>query len=317
MCAAVGHHGAMDGWPAERRFDSWRDLSSALIAADVAGWIFRGQPSAALPLTTKLERDLAAIDRSWWSDMENSLLAHFQDRARAHLPDVPAAADLLGWWSLMQHYGAPTRLLDWTASPFVALYFALAQPHDDEEVALWCFAAAPLRNSFGRTSPSGVDHLGTKHVTTVKNGEVVEDGYPYSGIDWHEVENEQLRRVVRDEVGLPYPVMPARLDARMLAQQTVLTCDGALNGGIPFPLALREYRDPAGGTVGWPRLLKKVRLSVSMRKSGLVSLLSMGITADSLFPGLDGIGEATALRARADLPATMRDVLEGRGPWTR
>jgi len=43
------------------------------------------------------------------------------------------------WIFLMQHYRAPTRLLDWSESPLVALYFALVDKlQEDSDGALWC-----------------------------------------------------------------------------------------------------------------------------------------------------------------------------------
>jgi len=54
-------------------------------------------------------------------------LAEFQAKAPLHVAsrDLPQINERLAWLALMQHYGVPTRLLDFTYSPYVALYFAL------------------------------------------------------------------------------------------------------------------------------------------------------------------------------------------------
>ena len=45
---------------------------------------------------------------------------------------VPQADDLLGWLCVMQHYRAPTRLLDWSENLLVALYFAVSADLDQD-----------------------------------------------------------------------------------------------------------------------------------------------------------------------------------------
>jgi hypothetical protein len=44
--------------------------------------------------------------------------------------------DFMGWFSVMQHFSAPTRQLDWTMSPWVALYFACCE-RDDNDGVIW------------------------------------------------------------------------------------------------------------------------------------------------------------------------------------
>ncbi len=55
------------------------------------------------------------------------------------------------WLFLMQHYGVPTRLLDWSESPLVALFFAL-NGQDDSEGALWVLLPTEL-NKFSNYRP--------------------------------------------------------------------------------------------------------------------------------------------------------------------
>jgi hypothetical protein len=53
------------------------------------------------------------------------LLFRFQQQAHQFIRHVPPVDDKASWSALMQHYGVPTCLLDWTRSPYVALYFAV------------------------------------------------------------------------------------------------------------------------------------------------------------------------------------------------
>ena len=72
---------------------------------------------------------------------ESALLARFKQNASLLLPAV-ARSDW-EWLAIMQHYQAPTRLLDWSESPLVALYFAVT-PHTATDGALWVLDPARL-----------------------------------------------------------------------------------------------------------------------------------------------------------------------------
>ena len=66
---------------------------------------------------------------------ELSLVLHFRSLSPSLLPREPL--DDWEWYYLMQHYGIPTRLLDWTESPLAALYFALEENAIKRSPCVW------------------------------------------------------------------------------------------------------------------------------------------------------------------------------------
>lgn len=63
--------------------------------------------------------------------------------AHLYLNHTPKEDDALSWLAIMQHYGAPTRLLDFTFSPYVAAYFALNG--DSGDAAIYSLKHSVLR----------------------------------------------------------------------------------------------------------------------------------------------------------------------------
>ena len=119
-------------------------------------WLFRGMPRN-FPLQTSLERALidADIGLEEAPQIERKLLKEFKRRAHFYVDPLPAQGDVLGWLALMQHYGAPTRLLDWTYSFFVAAFFALGDAVSNpvtkrEPAVVWALFRAMRSNLVNR-----------------------------------------------------------------------------------------------------------------------------------------------------------------------
>jgi hypothetical protein len=110
-------------------------------------WVFRGHKSTNYRLESTVER--VATKKAEWASIELKVLEEFRSLARMHLSqaDIPEPEDKLSWLALMQHYGVPTRLLDFTLSPYVALYFALINRTPEELGApaeVWAIDAGAL-----------------------------------------------------------------------------------------------------------------------------------------------------------------------------
>jgi FRG domain len=120
------------------RVDSWED--AVVLGKGLAGHVFRGQSDAKWSLSTTIER---AARRYGFPDgalrnREIVLLNNFQRRAHQYVDDPPSFDDRLEWLALMQHHGAPTRLLDFSHSFYVAAFFAMESAEQD--AAIWALS---------------------------------------------------------------------------------------------------------------------------------------------------------------------------------
>jgi FRG domain len=129
-------------------WDDFRSLVDPMIDHRPSddGMLFRGQSVASWPLKHSLSRSLPpTIDEEAAIFIEQQALKRFQVQAHLLLDTgfIPEKKDLPSWWALMQHHHAPTRFLDWTKSPYVALYFAVIDNLSEAGV-IWFFHSGVL-----------------------------------------------------------------------------------------------------------------------------------------------------------------------------
>ena len=275
----VGEHIAMDSISGvkipELEITSWNHLVKVADRLNVGNGLvypygFRGQEDISWGLTPTLHRAVTKGDARVplpASDellrIESALTYRFRPIAATHLPPAVVAATKgeIGWWLLMRHYGAPARLLDWTASFYVALYFAVAR-FPDRDAALY------------------IVHINTlNEAMKLTHGDAAE--FPRGA-------SASKREFQRDDAPHVLNVMvpeKAMLD-RMVAQQALFMVGRNVSTEFEAVLAheLPEVTNPPQQT------LLKLRIKAGEKPIIMRHLRAMNLTAGSLFPGLDGIG---------------------------
>lgn len=114
--------------PIKKLGDYLKYISNELIGKE---WIFRGHEDARFSLKPSIAR--IKPREGTIQNMERKILIEFQ-RRHLKLPN-----DEWGLLAFAQHHGLPTRLLDWTQNPLVAMFFAVDKPSKYKTSAVWAY----------------------------------------------------------------------------------------------------------------------------------------------------------------------------------
>jgi hypothetical protein len=118
--------------------DDWETAVSVLKIINMKNlvWVFRGQSNSDWDLKTKFEREGEQndLDPYFYGACESNVITEFKRRAGQYIQNLPAPNDIHDWLSIIQHYGGPTRLLDFTYSFYIATFFAVQHTHSNSAV---------------------------------------------------------------------------------------------------------------------------------------------------------------------------------------
>lgn len=251
------------------------------------GWLFRGHCSANWQLRSTLERQNPPGDNP--VETEVDLFREFQRTAHhyvdaAQIPTTPG-----DWLALMHHVGAPTRLVEFTASPFVAAFFAFEEipPDDSTHCAVIAIRPEWCQEQIGRTAfdKGGlfgfrIDVIKTA-VLGMKSGgwESAPKEFAAGSLMAAHIEHHAL-----EDVGDVLAVFePNRVSERMAVQQSAFLWPGRVDK--PIGAILDELGDLREGVCEFV-------MPISQRPRAIEQLRRMNITRASLFRGVDGFARS-------------------------
>lgn len=260
------------------------------------GWVFRGQMNAVWDIASSLEREVRRLKNTSPQEFEGHTLQ--QIKLAASYPEClqMAGSDDFSWLSFLQHHGCKTRLVDFTESFYVALYFALrdlpAECEDgaEQDAAIWAIKKTRL--------DIGVSSLAENR-------------------DWDGNAEELARKFINNALELHWrydeaeePALavvackPAKPNQRLIAQQGLflapLNLKHSFITNLSRGLGLEENRVVPGKVqtvddlkVAEPDLrVLKIVIPASEHRRLLFHLKRMNITEATLFPGLDGFARS-------------------------
>lgn len=238
----------------ERSISSVADFLTAIRADRSArpGTIwFRGHSDATWNL-------LPGFMRSTSDTSETTLLNRFRQSAAMLAERRPMTS--FDWTFLMQHYGVPTRLLDWSESPLISMYFAVEDWADkpNTDAALWCLWPTLLNQN-----ANIVDKVEGQYIPSFEDDEL--QGYTV----------DSLRQNTRLEL-FPVATIATRNNARIQAQMGTFT--------------IHHNKKIAIEEVGDHSHVAKYIIPYANKEALAEELKLLGMTQFSLFPELASVG---------------------------
>jgi hypothetical protein len=284
----------------EMRASSLKEVRSAFDKLQAPHWVFRGQSDSQWELLSSIER--AVGTRLHICEAEARLLSQFKSRAHLLTSNLPVENDDLEWLALMQHHGCPTRLLDFTASPYVALYFALESINTADTCAIWAINRRAC-------DERAIDRI--KILQEWSNGPLLnKDDLLHPDLASRLSSAGVFQRaVLSNQAPFICSAKPTRQNERLASQQGLFLCPGDL-GLFDFPSNLMQQismgKFPEHFWPAWnPAQIVKVVIPNKNKVELLGELHRMNIDRSTLFPGLDGYAQSLAVSLRFDNRSTI------------
>ncbi|MCA3142008.1 MAG: FRG domain-containing protein [Rhodocyclaceae bacterium] len=238
-------------------------------------WAFRGHSDSTWKIQSTASRYFfhhqVNIRRKWIPSRELEAIRRFQRTAHHFLQHLPEESDYFSWLSVMRHYGAPTRLIDFTYSPISALFFAYSDAYRSFKNKA-CIHAVHIESVVKKTCS----------VMNKERIDELESGDFFSG---------QNGCALPDCVGL----FDGRWNTpRQSAQQGLFMVTSGIDTNVHEFLQKCPTPDDRGLTAPW--LIFQFPGTQKIHKEAVEYLLSASQTHEALYPGIEGLSQSLAMK---------------------
>jgi hypothetical protein len=237
---------------------------------------FRGQANADWGLKSTLER---VIGKRWSAEnarrFESYSLQLFQSKYHIYSGSEHTPASKLSWLSVMQHYGVPTRLIDFTTSPYIALYFALEtyDPLSQNDFAVYAIDYTAVMEA----SIQHIKRVDSKFSETRTSMNGKQDSIFDDVVD-------------RYSYDIAWITEPRELNARIDRQSGTFLVSGNLEKTIESIVNLPLYETAT---------VLKFRVPASLYEGVYVALRKMSINSKSIYGDLGGLAKSIRMELQS------------------
>lgn len=265
-------------------------------------FVFRGQANADWELVTSLERAYQRSGTEVYS-LENTeywMIHDFSKKYHLYSNNSPRVTNKFEWMALMQHFGGATRLLDFTESLYVAAYFSTLYSTADS--AIWAINRPQLRDNLFKTGK--LSYRPKRDLKDVINSHHIELFNSYVARQDSARASNSVQHLI--------PLESQSLFDRASRQQSLFIAAGYLgdisdrvsymdNLFSSFPGLREAYAKPEPVDIkglctrvhGSPNYMQfatlKIIIPQNIHKTLRKELSMMGLSEETLFPGLDGL----------------------------
>lgn len=252
------------------------------------GFIFRGQPhkinDKILGLKSSLERMSQKYHLNYYNfaKVEELILKEFKNKFHFYSHNKPADNEYFNWLGFIQHYGGATRLLDFTESMYIAIYFSFYDNEND--ASIYCLKKLKILENMNKSL------LNNRYNIIFEDYKIKEEILKKNPKEFHSQVNNIL---------LIYPTFPSE---RINIQQGLFITYTDLKKGLDksfiddYQIDLSKEKKYDINEIGNMNLqnldIFKLVIKKSLYATIIKYLRNVNITHSTLFPGLDGFGKS-------------------------